>query len=75
MNTKHCTSCQTVKPTDDFGRNRAKKDGLQDYCRACNRVSSRLSKAGSRARSCDEVGHTHDREFHRKVNQLWVAVP
>ena len=32
---KHCSSCNQDKEPDQFGKNIAKKDGLQTTCRAC----------------------------------------
>lgn len=34
--TKHCSGCDEVKPTTDFHRKRASRDGLQGWCRVCN---------------------------------------
>lgn len=39
--TKHCTACDTTKPVSDFGRNRARKDGLSHSCRPCTRAKDR----------------------------------
>jgi hypothetical protein len=33
--TKHCNSCRTDKPLDQFARNRTRRDGLADWCRSC----------------------------------------
>jgi hypothetical protein len=32
---KHCSRCDKDKPTSDFGSNKAKKDGLQTFCKEC----------------------------------------
>ncbi len=32
---KCCTGCKEVKPLDEFQINRAKKDGLDIYCKSC----------------------------------------
>lgn len=32
---KLCTRCDTTKPLSDFGRNAARADGVQVYCRVC----------------------------------------
>ena len=37
MEAKHCKSCDAVKPTGEFYRNKARKDGLAVYCRPCER--------------------------------------
>lgn len=36
---KLCTKCGSVKSTNEFNKNRWRKDGLQHYCRICHRVS------------------------------------
>jgi hypothetical protein len=35
---KECPDCRIVKPESHFGRNRGMRDGLQFYCRPCNRI-------------------------------------
>lgn len=39
--TKVCKRCNTEKLLTSFSRNRTRRDGLQDYCKACN---SRINK-------------------------------
>ena len=34
---KTCLKCRETKPFSDYGKNRSKKDGLQTYCKECNR--------------------------------------
>lgn len=34
---KRCTDCDRVKPSEEFGLNRQRPDGLSFYCRECNR--------------------------------------
>lgn len=37
--TKHCRKCGQTKPTTEFNKDRRnKRDGLQAYCRACNKA-------------------------------------
>tara|TARA_R100000084_G_C4588424_1_gene117236 strand:- start:137 stop:664 length:528 start_codon:yes stop_codon:yes gene_type:complete len=33
---KTCPQCKQTKPFSDYGKNRARKDGLQGYCKECN---------------------------------------
>lgn len=35
---KYCTTCETEKPKNLFGKRKASKDGLAARCRACQRV-------------------------------------
>ena len=41
--TKRCPSCKVTKPTDEFPKNRASKDGLADYCKPCHNAKTRAS--------------------------------
>ena len=41
MKTKRCPKCGRVLPTSDFNKSTAKYDGLQSYCRDCQRTSLR----------------------------------
>ena len=54
---KICSKCNTEKPTDQFNRDKTKKDGLQSYCRECGN----LRKRKWRADNPDYV-----REYYRK---------
>jgi hypothetical protein len=38
---KLCKSCNLI--TSDFGKNKARKDGLSFYCRPCNRKLEQIS--------------------------------
>lgn len=33
MELKHCPKCDTDLPLNMFGKNKSKKDGLQNYCK------------------------------------------
>ena len=35
MVNKQCCHCHEIKPVDDFGHNRSKKNGHQEYCLSC----------------------------------------
>jgi transcription elongation factor Elf1 len=39
---KTCTTCRIPKAPDEFNRNRVRKDGLQNICRACSSQRSQL---------------------------------
>jgi hypothetical protein len=47
---KHCTGCDTVKPKTHFTKNRSTKDGLQAYCKDCQRVTAAHNYAKRKAR-------------------------
>jgi 5-methylcytosine-specific restriction endonuclease McrA len=38
MSVKACSKCGEVKPLDGFSKARRRKDGLQAYCKACNKA-------------------------------------
>lgn len=42
---KRCPRCGEIKPISAFGRNRAKKSGLTDYCRPCHGTVMAANKA------------------------------
>ncbi len=50
MTTKYCPRCATEKAAECFGRNPARKDGMQTYCVECTRAYARdqEKKAGGR---------------------------
>jgi hypothetical protein len=36
MTEKLCPSCNIVKPIEEFGKNKARRDGVACYCKPCN---------------------------------------
>lgn len=41
---KKCTKCKIVKTIDNFGRHRGRKDGINNQCKECVLIASRLKK-------------------------------
>jgi hypothetical protein len=37
---KHCNKCGETKDVTNFSKSSARKDGLQDYCKACNKKNN-----------------------------------
>lgn len=37
MDTKYCPRCKETKPHSEFGKNKSRKDGIQQYCKVCHR--------------------------------------
>ena len=44
METKFCSCCEQIKNADEFHKNKTKKDGLQDHCKACRNLKSQQNK-------------------------------
>ena len=42
---KHCTGCKQDKPFTEFSKSKRSKDGLQHYCKPCNRERTKASEA------------------------------
>jgi len=42
MKKKFCPKCENSKLHDEFNKNKNRKDGLQNYCRECQKVIDRL---------------------------------
>ena len=40
MATKYCNKCSTTLPIEQFGKNKAKADGLQSQCKSCRKVTN-----------------------------------
>lgn len=38
---KHCFKCNETKPVNEFSKNKAKKDGLQNQCKQCKSKTDR----------------------------------
>lgn len=67
---KRCNKCSTQKPLSDFNRNRSKLDGLQTYCRQCQRAAdaARIARDpdGERQRKRDCDARNRDKVRERK---------
>lgn len=48
MVVKHCPSCDLDKPLDEFGKNRSRPDGYQNYCKTCASLAVQRSKRNTR---------------------------
>lgn len=58
QSTKRCSRCQTTKPVSEFFARRRSADGLQSFCKACNRA---LALAWNKA-------HPEQRVVWRRAN-------
>jgi hypothetical protein len=50
---KRCSACKTWLPRGEFHKNRSKKDGLADECKACFRKRQQNPKAKAKERARD----------------------
>ena len=44
METKKCGSCGIIKCSNDFHKNKSKKDGLQEFCKVCRKLKAEQNK-------------------------------
>lgn len=58
VGSKHCMRCREVLPVSAFGPNRARDDGLQEYCRPCKRSYANALYARTRGQSLYRYGMT-----------------
>lgn len=42
---KRCPKCENMKPVDGFAKNRARHDGLDSYCKLCNKLRQQARHA------------------------------
>lgn len=83
---KVCCKCKLDKPTEDFHKNRCRRDGLQATCKVClkawvdankEKVDSYKKKWASLNRPrLNEIGrkyHITHREIRNEKNKIWIA--
>lgn len=54
--TKYCAKCKTTKSTDEFYRNRARRDGLSVYCGPCAVERTSADERRQRNAAIDHLG-------------------
>jgi len=62
---KQCIKCGIVKPFDDFFKNSAKKDGLQNYCKQCGKSYCRSNPIMTQTRAM--VCSARKRAIYKKL--------
>lgn len=67
---KTCTGCGLLKPHDDFGVDRQKRDGLTTRCRPCRRLESVAYMATPRAK---ELARKRAREWIKRNPEKQAA--
>jgi len=67
MDTKRCSKCGETKSTDEFSKNRTRKDGLQSQCKACK------SECDNRYQQASKEKIAARRKAHRQANKEKLA--
>jgi hypothetical protein len=70
--TKFCPTCVTQKSVNDFGKDKARADGLQSQCRACKSVVQKRWYQANKARHVANVARCR-RKAEAKIIGLIVA--
>jgi hypothetical protein len=52
---KWCTKCQTDKPLHEFSRNPARRDGLNAWCRSCQKSYHKANYGANKAKIVQQV--------------------
>jgi hypothetical protein len=69
-----CTCCKQVKPTSDFTRDRAKRNGFKSQCKACNNARE-TKRYHHRLRSGPYIAVTpEERERQAEIARLCGAM-
>lgn len=68
MNTKQCTKCGKVKDVTEYSKCNARKDGLQQYCKACNKKDNDLFRKLKPEYWSYETGYFSDKD---KWKYIW----
>lgn len=69
---KRCPTCGEQKPLDQFGSNKAKKDGLNVYCKECTRarLRERYHADPEASREALRKRYSANRSKYRKMKRL-----
>ena len=67
MINKMCLKCKTNKPSEAFGKNRSRQDGLQDWCKECSREYRKTKRCQVSKRKYwrSEKGKEAKREYYQ----------
>ena len=75
---KICTKCNLEKPTTDFAKNRSRKDGLYQHCKACDkkRCLEYRENNAEKVKAADKRYRTENRELiNQKARERYAADP
>ena len=71
---KNCPKCHELKPFESFGKNKAKKDGLQDHCSPCRKLFYAEYKAKDPEKMYlkGKAWRTANREYKAAADKKWA---
>lgn len=69
---KRCTRCKEFKQRSEFYKNRSQKDGLQTYCKSCNKAQIEEWRAANPERERARQA-ARDPEAKKRNYDAWVA--
>lgn len=74
---RRCPRCEAIKPIEEFGLNRARKNGRASYCQPCMRLfhAETLERRGRKPLSADQLERKRaaDRATYYKDKDRWRA--
>jgi len=59
MTTKLCTKCGNTKSTEEFGKNKTRKDGVAAYCKVCTKTLNSIQQAN---RTPEQIAKQRERK-------------
>lgn len=68
MEKKFCERCQTLKVLTAFSKRRAAKDGLQNYCKECNKVDNTQYRKDNPSFFMDWYNRNEENRIKAKFN-------
>jgi 5-methylcytosine-specific restriction endonuclease McrA len=72
---KRCSKCQTVHCVGNFTKASSRKDGLDPWCRSCQRVSRQAYRAANyeKTRACQERAYRKNLPHYRDYQHAYLA--
>lgn len=77
METKKCSRCKEVKPINEFGKDRQKKEGLSPCCKECQRTTGKIYYLKNAIKVCKRTNEYYKKnkeyinERNRKYTKEW----
>lgn len=69
---KKCSGCGVLKSKTEFHKNKRRKDGLQNYCKACKKVADRKSNQKHKDRVRERKRKYH--KMKMETDSLYVTM-